>query len=52
MDNDNKQRAKSLKTLADNERWLHEHPAQTIHAGDLPTDELPSEPDEIGVQQQ
>jgi hypothetical protein len=48
MNND--QRAKSLKTLADNQRWLEEHPTQTLHVGDLPvSDEKnapPTDPDQ------
>jgi len=38
---------KSLKTLADNKRWLTEHREQTVRSGDVPvssdqTSEAPS----------
>jgi hypothetical protein len=33
---DKNQHAKSLKSLADNQRWLDEHKMQTLHHGDLP----------------
>ncbi len=53
MDNDNEQRTKSLKTMADNERWLNEHPKQTVHAGDFPvSEEKPSPNPEASDQQQ
>jgi hypothetical protein len=35
---DKNHHAKSLKTLADNQRWLDEHTKQTMHPGDLPMD--------------
>lgn len=52
MDQD--QRAKSQKTLADNQRWLDEHPTHTFHKGDLPTGEptiAPASP-ELGMRDQ
>lgn len=44
--------AKSLKTLADNQRWLDEHTKQTMHPGDLPMDTDLGQSKEIGDQQQ
>ena len=40
---DNEHHVKSLKTLADNQRWLNEHPTQILHPGDLPISEPPGE---------
>ena len=51
MDNDDERRAKSLQTLADNQRWLNEHPAQTLHQGDLPLVEKPTTTQEKNDQQ-
>ena len=40
---DNNHHAKSLKTLADNQRWLNEHHKKVLHQGDLPASEQPGE---------
>lgn len=37
------QHAKSLKTLADNQRWLDEHHRQVLHPGDLQVSDQPGE---------
>ena len=37
LDNmDDDQLTKSRRTLADNQRWMNEHPAHIFHKGDLP----------------
>ncbi len=51
MDNTNN-RAKSLKALAENKRWLDEHPNQTFHTGDLPRQIQPGQTDQTYHQQQ
>ena len=36
---------KSLKTLADNERWLEANKDRTVHTGDLPVSTQAPSPD-------
>ena len=56
MDNDTStdidHRAKSLQTLAENQRWLEQHREQTVHPGDLPVAEMRKDSDNAGEQPQ
>lgn len=49
---DKNQHAKSLKSLADNQRWLDEHKMQILHHGDMPISaQTPKEENEDQQQQ-